>query len=199
MRQRWLAPLVALPFFAVSSVATGDQPKLEAKPAIQPDKPAEEATTSVSPTAAARDWYGAWIIGADVAFASVVTVGALVHRAGHEGTGNLIIGGGGIALAVGAPLVHTLHGRPLTGVGSFFLRPGCAIGSVIVVALATVPSKSDPGPYLPYAATLGFAIGTGLDAALLAWRPTDPKPGPNVTLLPWVDGQRVGASIGGVF
>ncbi len=190
MRHRRLVPLVALPFLAFSSLARGDQAPLEAKPATQaaPD----EAT--------AREWYGAGVIGADAAFVAVVGLGALVHHKGNEGLGNAIIGVAGVSLAVGAPLVHVLHGRPLTGLGSFFLRPGCAIGSVIVVALATVASsKSDPGPYLPYAAMVGFAIGTGLDAGLLAWRPIGRKGGPSVTVLPWVDGKQVGASLGGVF
>lgn len=69
----------------------------------------------------------------------------------------------------------------------------------MVVGLALGLSRRDPGPYLPYAAITGFALGTGLDAALLAFRPIGQKGGPKVTVVPWVDGTRVSVSLGGVF
>lgn len=75
--------------------------------------------------------------------------------------------------ALGAPIVHVAHGRPLTGLGSFGLRVVLPVlGAYIGLAAVPCPPSREEGCGLG-ALPLGFAIGamvaSVIDAAALAW------------------------------
>jgi hypothetical protein len=131
-------------------------------------------------------WYGWQTLSVD-ALPAGLFVGALASDGGTEVQ---LWGTGALTFALGGPLVHVLHDRPLTSLGSLGLRVGLpALGMAIGLPFASL----NPPPDLPgvrrddttngalpliVGGLLGAASASALDAGLLAYDPpsrTAPK------------------------
>jgi hypothetical protein len=123
-------------------------------------------------------WYGWQTLSVDA-----VPAGLFAGAFATDDTAFFI--GGAAAFVLGGPLVHVLHERPLTGLGSFGLRVALpALG----MALGAPFADLDPAPDMPgmteedsngpkpifIGGVVGAAAASALDAGLLAYE-TSPE------------------------
>lgn len=93
--------------------------------------------------------------------------------------------GAGIAL-LGAPIVHSIHRRPLTALGDVFLRAGLSgLGALSAYAAITANEGTDRDPTVPtlIGAGVGYVLALIIDAyALTEYSPATPSSAsPNTT------------------
>jgi hypothetical protein len=129
-------------------------------------------------------WYGWQTLSVD-ALPAGLFVGALVSTGN---TATRFWGTGALTLALGGPLVHVFHNRPLTALGSLGLRVGLPpLGMAIGLPFASLnPSPDLPGARrddtngampLIVGGLVGAATASALDAGLLAYdRPSRTSP-----------------------
>jgi hypothetical protein len=147
----------------------------EASPeALAPPPPAYEL-----PARQERDhWYGR-----DILVTDGVSIGAgLGLGLANPGAGLGVFAGG---YALGGPIVHLAHGRPLAALGSLALRLGApTVGLFTGYSIAKVSGRAEDDDAGPAAAALvgvilGYAAAISIDAAVLAHESEDAADDPD--------------------
>jgi hypothetical protein len=120
---------------------------------------AREAPRTAAPDASRHVWYGWQIILVDLTSVALVVKGL--------GSGSAPVAGlGGVALVLGGPIVHGVHGRPGAFAGSLGLRVGLPLlGAAIGAGRG---GGCDACGYGPEGFVLGAAGAMLLDAVVLA-------------------------------
>lgn len=114
-----------------------------------------------------REWYGGETLLVDLVF-----IGTLAVSLPEESAVGTTIGIAGLCL--GGPVVHGAHGQVEKALASGALRVGLPGGGALVgVAVSKDPDTRGRGALIGALSGLGAAIT--LDAALLAWQPTERK------------------------
>lgn len=159
----------------------------------------------------AREWYGWQTLLVDAG--AITAMGIAAHANGNAGT---VAGWSSvIGYALGSPIVHGFHGRPLVGLGDAGMRVALPlVAALIGIAIGEASCPPSTSNFLfPNSAfcgldgmAVGAVVGAGaasaLDAVFLAWeRPKRSASVDGVTWLPAVAVERGGAvaGVGGRF
>lgn len=154
------------------------------------EAPPDEVVDAVTPT---ERWYGWQTLSVDA-----LPIGLLITGITVEGDARpTLLVSGATTFAVGAPVVHMVHDRPLIGLASFGLRVGLPVLGIAVGSAFYNPNISPDIPGSPkddsddgalplvVGGLIGVAGASALDAGLLAYE-TSPESAANddVSLAP---------------
>jgi hypothetical protein len=126
-------------------------------------------TKSPHSSAPKTRWYGWQIIPIDAAALGVIAVALALGEDAVPAPAVIALG----AYAVGGPIVHLVHGRPLIALGSFGLRVGMpAVGALVGSAGENCKDDKCTGGWpTAVGGLVGAITAMSLDAALLAHVP----------------------------
>ena len=130
----------------------------------------------------ARHWYGRELILGDL-------VGIAVIGVGEASGGPVGAAAGAVVAVVGVPAIHGLHGNAGRMLVSIALRQGLLLGGAYLGAHGACRGATNEDSPCGFqgavrGALLGYLTAAVIDAAVLAYEPAQPAPGP--TLAPTV-------------
>jgi len=135
---------------------------------------AEAGTTS-------RRWYGWQTLSLDVASLTIGAIG--VNHMGEPGSTSILMGSIGITgYALGAPVVHWMHGQPGKAATSLGLRLGLPLIPVGLLSASSAAGCSGANEddahdcrlmlrTIAVVGAVGMLVASGVDAGALSWEP----------------------------